>query len=66
MASLRKGNIIYFKQSNRKETIIKVLHANNPYMGMITTNRDEYSVDFLRRWEKMGFISIEKSNEKNK
>lgn len=55
--TLRKGYKIQFK--TRTETIISA--SNNPIRGRILTDRREYSTDFIQRWIKFGFISIEKS-----
>lgn len=52
----RKGYKIVFK--NRVETITK--SSNDRINGMITTDGNNYSVDFLMRWLEFGFIKIEK------
>jgi len=54
--TLRNGYQIVFK--NRSEMIEKV--SNNPYTGMIKTDKNEYSTDFILRWLKFGFLIIEK------
>ena len=54
---IRKGYKIIFK-NNRIETIIK--SSNNRINGMIETDANTYSVDFLTRWLDFGFIKIEK------
>jgi hypothetical protein len=53
----RKGYKIIFK-NNRIETIIK--SSNDRINGMIETDANTYSVDFLTRWLDLGFIKIEK------
>jgi hypothetical protein len=53
----RKGYKIIFK-NNRIETITK--SSNDRINGMIETDANIYSVDFLMRWLDFGFIKIEK------
>ena len=52
----RKGYKIIFK--NRVEKITK--SSNDRVNGMIETDANTYSVDFLTRWLEFGFIKIEK------
>lgn len=52
----RKGYKIIFK--NRAEIILK--SSNDRVNGMIETDSNSYSVDFLMRWLEFGFIKIEK------
>ena len=59
--SIRKGNIIHFLNSDRKEEIIGTYKANNPYEGEITTDKNGYSVAFIRRWMDYGFVKLYKS-----
>ncbi len=53
---LKKGLKIVFK--DRVETIEKA--SNNPYTGIVKTDKQEYSTDFINRWISFGFITIEK------
>lgn len=41
---------------DREEVIIK--GSNNRVNGMIVTNKNEYSVDFIMRWLEFGFVKI--------
>lgn len=49
---LKKGDKLKFK--NRIETIIKV--SNDKINGIIITDSNEYSTDFIYRWIGFGFI----------
>ncbi len=53
---LRKGQKLVFK--DRVEIIIKA--NNNPIIGMIKTDANEYSYDFISRWLEFGFVKIDK------
>jgi len=56
-AKIRKGNKILFRTDNqREETVMR--GSSNPVMGMILTDKQEYSFDFIRRWERFGFLTI--------
>lgn len=57
---LSKGQILIFvkRLSDNEETILK---ANNCRIkGMITTDKSEYSTDFIMKWIELGFIKIKK------
>lgn len=54
--TLRKGYRVKFK--TRTETIVRA--SNDPISGIVLTDRREYSTDFIQRWIKLGFITIEK------
>jgi hypothetical protein len=57
MANLKKGNIIVFSRKDKpNETIIK--GSSDPINGMVTTDKQEYSVDFLNRWVHFGFCRV--------
>ena len=50
----KKGQKLIFK--SRTETIVKA--SNNIISGMIKTDQQEYSVDFINRWLNFGFVKI--------
>ena len=52
---LSKGKKIVFK--DRTEVVVKA--NNDPINGTIKTDKNEYSTDFINRWIKFGFISIQ-------
>jgi hypothetical protein len=57
MTELKKGNIIVFSRKDKaNETIIK--GSSDPINGMVLTDKQEYSVDFLNRWVHFGFCRI--------
>ena len=51
---LKKGKILIFKE--REETIKKA--SNNRITGMIQTDKNEYSTDFICRWMEFGFVKL--------
>jgi hypothetical protein len=53
---LRKGDKIHFISRKETETVEK--GSSDVVMGMIKTDKQEYSMDFLRRWNDSGFIEI--------
>lgn len=53
--NLRKGKKLVFK--DRTETIEK--GTNNTVSGTVLTDKQRYSVDFIRRWLHFGFVKIE-------
>lgn len=53
---LKKGNILHFTGSDRKETIEKA--SNNRISGEVKTNHQTYSTDFIYRWIEFGFVKI--------
>jgi hypothetical protein len=52
---MKKGMVLVFK--NRKEVILK--GSNDRVNGMIVTDGNEYSVDFIMRWLEFGFVKLE-------
>jgi len=60
--SLRKGDQLVFK--SRVETVVK--GSTDWVMGMVTTDQQEYSMDFIKRWVDLGFVKIEKKSCKIK
>jgi hypothetical protein len=58
MANYRKGYSIHFIKRDAIEKITKTVKPSCPINGMITTDANEYSVDFLNRWHSFGFIKI--------
>jgi hypothetical protein len=44
-------------KKNRKEVILK--GSNDRVNGMIVTDGNEYSVDFIMRWLEFGFVKLE-------
>ena len=52
---LRKGKKLVFK--DRIETITKA--SNDPINGMVKTDKQEYSTDFINRWLQFGFVKVE-------
>lgn len=58
MATLRKGKKILFIKRNEIETIVSTKKPNDIYVGEITTDKNLYSVDFLKRWESFGFLKV--------
>ena len=53
--NLRKGKKLVFK--NRTETILKA--SNNRITGVVLTDKQEYSTDFICRWLEFGFVKLE-------
>ena len=53
---MKKGMVLVF--NDREETIVK--GSNDRTNGFIITDRAEYSVDFIMRWIKFGFVRLEK------
>ena len=53
--TLRKGKKLIFK--NRIETIISA--SNDPINGIVKTDKQEYSTDFINRWIEFGFVTLE-------
>lgn len=58
----RKGMKLYFVTSNRTEVIEK--GSSDPIMGMLKTDKQEYSCDFINRWLHNGFVKLFDKNEK--
>jgi hypothetical protein len=54
--NFKKGMKLHFVSSNRTETIEK--GSSNPVMGMIKTDKQEYSCDFIHRWLYNGFVRL--------
>lgn len=50
----RKGMKLHFISSNRTEVVEK--GSSDPIMGMIKTDREEYSYDFIKRQIRFGFV----------
>ena len=59
---LKKGDRIHF--ISRDETEVVEKGSSNIVMGMVKTNKQEYSMDFIRRWKEFGFLTIIPKNEK--
>lgn len=53
---MKKGMRLVFK--NRAEVIVKA--SNNRTNGMVLTDKQEYSTDFISRWLELGFVKLEK------
>jgi len=51
---LRKGKKLIFK--DRTEVIISA--SNNRITGMVVTDGNEYSTDFIMRWLEFGFVKL--------
>ena len=51
---LIKGKKLIFK--DRIETITKA--SNDPINGMVKTDKQEYSTDFINRWLQFGFVKV--------
>lgn len=58
--NFKKGMKLHFVSSNRTEVIEK--GSSNPVTGMIKTDKQEYSCDFIHRWLYNGFV---KAYDKN-
>lgn len=58
--SFRKGYKIHFIKRDEYETITATKNPSDPLTGEVTTDREQYSVDFLQRWQAFGFIKIHK------
>lgn len=54
--NLKKGMKLHFVKSNRIEVIEK--GSSDPTMGMIKTDKQEYSCDFIHRWLYNGFVKL--------
>ena len=61
---LRKGNTIHFIAAGRIETITRVKGLNDSVNGELATDKNEYSIYFIRTWQQLGFLKIYKK-EKN-
>jgi hypothetical protein len=61
---LRKGDRIHFLKRDEIEIVEK--GSSDPVMGEIKTDKNEYSMDFIARWESFGFLKILPKNEKGK
>lgn len=59
---LKKGDRIHFISRDEIEVVEK--GSSNSVSGMIKTNREEYSMDFISRWKQFGFLTILPKNEK--
>jgi hypothetical protein len=55
MSKLKKGKKLVFK--DRTEKIVKA--SNNRVTGMVLTDKNEYSTDFICRWLEFGFVKLE-------
>lgn len=53
---LKKGDQLVFKE--RVETVTK--GSTDWVMGMVKTDQQEYSMDFIKRWIDFGFVKIQK------
>ncbi len=60
--NLKKGMKLHFVSSNRTEVIEK--GSSDPTMGMIKTDKQEYSSDFIHRWLYNGFVKLEDKSGK--
>lgn len=61
---VKKGDIIHFLKRDEIEIVDK--GSSDPVMGEIKTDKNEYSMDFIARWESFGFLKILPKNEKGK
>jgi len=52
---LSKGKKLIFK--DREEIILKA--SNNRRTGLVLTDKQEYSTDFICRWLEFGFVKLE-------
>lgn len=59
---LKKGDKIHFHSRNEVEVVEK--GSSNVLTGMVTTDKQEYSMDFIRRWKDFGFLTILPKNGK--
>jgi hypothetical protein len=59
---LRKGDRIHFLKRDEIEIVEK--GSSDPVMGEIKTDKNEYSMDFISRWESFGFLKILSKNGK--
>lgn len=60
--SIKKGMVIVFSRKDKpNETVIK--GSSDPINGMIVTDANEYSVDFINRWIHFGFCRVFKKGE---
>lgn len=50
----KKNQVLVFK--DREEVILKV--SNSRISGVIVSDKNEYSVDFLMRWLQFGFVRV--------
>jgi hypothetical protein len=62
VARIRKNHVIHFIGADRYETVIETDMPDNPYDGMIKTDRQEYSVYFIQNWRNLGFLKIYRDN----
>lgn len=61
MSKLTKGMVIHFINRDQYETIIK--GSTCRVTGMVTTDKKEYSNDFLSRWLDFKFIKVYTAKE---
>ena len=54
--NLKKGMKLHFISSDRNEIIEK--GSSDPNMGIIRTDNQEYSTDFIHRWLYNGFVKL--------
>lgn len=54
---LSKNMVVVFK--DREEVILKA--SNDRVKGLVKTDRNEYSTDFLMRWYDFGFVTFKKN-----
>lgn len=57
----KKGMKLHFIKDNRIEVIEK--GSSNFVTGMLKTNRNEYSCDFILRWLHFGFVKLLYKND---
>jgi len=58
--TIRKGYKLHFLSSDRIETIIETVKPSSRREGELTTDKNEYSVDFIQRYRENGFLKIYK------
>ena len=58
--TIRKGYKLHFLKSDRVETILTTLKPSSRAEGELTTDKNEYSVDFIQRYRDNGFLKIYK------
>jgi hypothetical protein len=58
--TIKKGYRLHFISSDRIETILETVKPSSRVHGELTTDKQDYSVDFIHRYRENGFLKIYK------
>lgn len=59
-STIKKGYKLHFIASDRIETILETVKPSSRAYGELTTDKQEYSVDFIQSYRENGFLKIYK------